>query len=176
MLAAVQQQLPHLRRTVQRLVTQTDAVALELQAVLHIEAVGRVRQLHAIRRLALWVNFDYRQTAFAQAQGHGRRVQRYAVEHHRVAVRNQVLPVGLARHDTGVRCLIQGEVDAVTVGADEPGPRAIQRAVVDIVFVILDPGRQAGEGQVRLMRVQGQTSLVVLLPRVSSNCCSELER
>ncbi|MNP80760.1 hypothetical protein D3C76_1789450 [compost metagenome] len=58
--AAGQFQLAYLGRAIQRFITQADPVADKLQAVLYIQAVGRVRQLHAIRRQALWVNFDYR--------------------------------------------------------------------------------------------------------------------
>ncbi|MNF37718.1 hypothetical protein D3C84_186470 [compost metagenome] len=152
--AAGEDQLANLRRTVQRLVAQANAVALELQAVLHIETVGRVRQLHAIRRQTVWVNFDNRQSALAQAQGHRLGVQTDAIEHHRIAVGDQVLPVGFGRRGAAVRCLIQGIVDAVTVGADKPRPHAIEQAVIDIIFMILDPRRQASERQVRLVGVQ----------------------
>jgi hypothetical protein len=105
LLARGQFQLAHLGRTVQRFVAQADALAGELQAVLHVQAVGGVRQLHAVGRQALRVHFDDRQAAFAQAQGHGAGIQADAVEHHVVAVGDQVLPVGFARCRAAVpRC------------------------------------------------------------------------
>ncbi|MNS36493.1 hypothetical protein D3C72_686850 [compost metagenome] len=110
-----------------------------------MQAVGRIRQLHAIRRQALWVYFNDRQTAKPQAEGHGPGVQADAVDHHRVAMGDQVLPVGFGGHGAGIGGRVQGEIDAVAVGADEPGPLPVECAVIDVVLMILDPWRHAGK-------------------------------
>ncbi|MNE08066.1 hypothetical protein D3C80_1007110 [compost metagenome] len=143
--AVGQLQLAHLGRAVERLVTQADTRADELQAVLHVQAVGGVRQLHAVGRQALRVHLDDRQAAFAQAQAQGAGVEGQALEHHRVAMGHQQLPLLAGGHYVG-NSLVQGEVDAVLVAADKPAPLAFELAVVRVVLVTLDPGRQAGKG------------------------------
>ncbi|MNE07711.1 hypothetical protein D3C80_1003410 [compost metagenome] len=152
--AGRQLKLADLRRTVQRFVAQANPVAFELQAVLHVQAVGRIRQLHTIRRQALWVNFNDRQAANPQAQGHGPGVKADAVDHHRVAVGDQVLPVGFGGRGAGIDGCVQGEIDAVTVAANEPGPLTVEYAVVDVVLMLLDPWRDAGKGVLRLVGVK----------------------
>ncbi|MNF80055.1 hypothetical protein D3C84_622880 [compost metagenome] len=101
------------------------------------------------------MNLDDRQPAFTQAQGHGRGVQAHAVEHHRVAVGDQVLPVVLGRRHAGVDGLVQGKVDAVAIAANQPGPLVVELAVVDVVLVVFNPRRQAREGLLRLRGIQG---------------------
>ena len=152
--ACRQLELAHLGRAIQGLIAQADLVAGKLEAVLYVEAVGGVRQLHPIGRHVLGVYFDNRQATNAQAQGHGVGVQAHAVEHDLVAVGDQVLPVRFGGRRAGVGGHVQRMVDAVAVAADKPGPLAIALAVVNIVFVVFDPRRQAGEGQVRLLGVQ----------------------
>ncbi len=96
-----------LGRPVQRLVAQADFVAVEFQRVLHIQAVGGIRQLHAIGRQRLRTYFDDRQAALAQAQADAFGVEADAFEHDLVVVRDQRLPVLAHRYTTGVlRCLI----------------------------------------------------------------------
>ncbi|MNO89556.1 hypothetical protein D3C76_810440 [compost metagenome] len=150
---AGQLQLAYLGRAVECFVAQAQAWAGELQAVLHVQAVGRVRQFDAVGRQALRAYLDDRQAAFAQAQGQRAGIQAEALEHDRVAVRHQHLPLFTAGHrrDRGV---VQGEVDAVLVGADEPAPLAVELAVVGEVLVAFDPWRQAGERCLRGFRVQ----------------------
>ncbi|MCY1437685.1 hypothetical protein D9M71_538560 [compost metagenome] len=53
-------QLAHLGRAIEGLVAQADALAFKLEAVLHIQAVGRIRQLHPVRGKPLWAHFDDR--------------------------------------------------------------------------------------------------------------------
>ncbi|MNF81170.1 hypothetical protein D3C84_634300 [compost metagenome] len=154
LLAGRQFKLADLRRTVQRFVAQANPVAFELQAVLYVQAIGCVWQLHAIRRQALRVNFNDRQAANPQAQGHGPGVQADAVDHHRVAVGDQVLPVGFGGRGAGIDGRVQGEIDAVTVAANEPGPLTVEYAVVDVVLMLLDPWRDAGKGVLRLVGVK----------------------
>ena len=150
---AGQLQLAYLGRAVECFVAQAQAWAGKLQAVLHVQAVGRVGQFDAVGRQALWAYLDDRQAAFAQAQGQRAGIQAEAFKHDRVAVRYQHLPLLTAGHrcDRGV---VQGEVDAVLVGADEPAPLAVELAVVGEVLVAFDPWRQAGERCLRGFRVQ----------------------
>ncbi|MCY1506106.1 hypothetical protein D9M68_403440 [compost metagenome] len=142
--AAGEVELADLRRAVERLVAQADHRAVEFQAVLHVQAVGRVRQLHAARRLAGGAHFDDRQAAFAQAEDDGVAVEGDFIEHHLRVVADQLAPVGALRR--GVGGGIQGEVDASLVAAHQPGPVAVQAAVVGVVLVAFLARRQAAEG------------------------------
>ncbi|MNI03276.1 hypothetical protein D3C73_561750 [compost metagenome] len=152
--AVAQLQLTDLRRTVQRFITQANPLADEFQTVLHMQAVGRVRQLHPVARQILRMDFDDRQATFAQAQRHGAGVQAHAIDHHCIAVGDQVLPIGFDRRRAGIDGGVQGEVDAVAVGADEPGPLAVEGAVVDVVLMVFDPWRNTGKGLLRLVGVE----------------------
>ncbi|MNO99482.1 hypothetical protein D3C76_912520 [compost metagenome] len=151
---ADQFQLADLRRTVQRFVAQANPLADEFQAVLHVQAVGGIRQLHPIARQVLGVNFDHRQAADPQAQGHGPGVQAHAIDHHRVAVRDQVLPVGFGGCHAAVDGGVQGKIDAVAIGADEPGPLAVERAVVKVILMVFLARRDAGKGPLRVIGIQ----------------------
>jgi hypothetical protein len=97
--------------------------------------------------------FDDRQAAFAQAQGQGAFIQAEAFEHDCITVCHQHLPLFTAGHrcDRGV---VQGKVDAVLVGADEPAPLAIELAMVGEILMAFDPRRQAGERRLRRFGVQ----------------------
>ncbi|MCY1280950.1 hypothetical protein D9M70_297460 [compost metagenome] len=142
--AAGQFQLAHLGRTVEGLVAQADHRAVELQAVLDVEAVGGVRQLQRVGRRAFRVHLDDRQAAFAQAEDEGARIQADPFQHARLVMGDQLAPVGAG--GLGFAGLVEGEVDAGLVAADQPGPLAAQLAVVGVVLVVLFPGRQAGPG------------------------------
>lgn len=116
---------------------------MELQAVLHIQAVGGIRQLHRVGCAAPRMHLDDRQATFAQAEDEGVPVETDAFQHACVVVPDQLAPVLAAR-----LCFargIQGEVDAGLVAAHEPGPLAVQQAVVDVVLVVLLAWRQAAE-------------------------------
>ncbi len=58
----------------------------------------------------------------------------------------------------GRRCAVvgaeQGEIDPALVAADQPGPIAIELAVVDVIFVALFARCQAGEGRLWPVGVQ----------------------
>ncbi len=147
--------MTHLCRTVQRLIAQANSVAVELQGVLHIQAVRGVGQLHAIGRQILRAYFDDRQAAFAQAQTDRLGVEAHAFEHDLVIVRNQGLPVFANRGATGLfRCVIQREVDAALIAADEPAPHTIEQPVIRIILVPFAARREAGECLLRMIGVQ----------------------
>jgi hypothetical protein len=149
-----QVQLAHLPRAVERFVTQANARAGKFQAVGHIEAVGGVGQLHRIGRLALRMDFDDRQSAAAQAQGVGVGIERHAFEHHLLAMFDEHLPLPACRRRAGIERLVQGEVDAFLVAADEPGPVPIELAVIGVVLMVLDAWRQADEVAFGLVGIQ----------------------
>ncbi|MCY1181545.1 hypothetical protein D9M73_220550 [compost metagenome] len=68
-------------------------------------------------------------------------------------MRHQHLPLLTAWHRCDWR-VVQGEVDAVLVGTDEPAPLAVELAVVGEVLVAFDTRRQAGERRLRGFGVQ----------------------
>src|SRR5690606_37976573 len=70
-------------------------------------------------------------------------VEADALEHAFLAMADPLTPVLAAR--LGLARDIQGEVDAGLVAAHEPGPLAVQQAVVDVVFVVFLARRQAAE-------------------------------
>ncbi len=150
--AVGQGQLADLRRAIQRLVAQADHRAGEFQRVLHVQAVGRIGQLQAIGLDALRSYLDHRQAAFAQGQGDRLGVQADILEHHRVIMRDQLLPVLAAWF--GLAGVIKGEVDARLVAADQPAPLAFVQAMIGEVLVILLARRQAGPAALRLVRRQ----------------------
>ena len=141
--AAGQLQLADLRRAIERFVAQTNQRAGKFQGVLHRQAVGGIRQLHAITRQAVGMYLNDRQAGFTQAQHIGVSVQAQAFKHHLRVMGDKLAPVltlGL-----GFAGGVEREVDAALVAADQPGPLAIELAVVDVVFVVVLARRQAAK-------------------------------
>ena len=102
---------------------------------MYVEAVGGIRQLHAVGRDSRWSNFYDGKSRLAQTQRDRIGVQADVFQHHRVAVADQLMPVLALRG--ALRCLIQGEIDTGLVAADQPAPLPIQQAVVRVVLVII---------------------------------------
>ena len=145
-------QLAYLRRTVQGLVAQSHAGAVEFQAVLHVEAVGGVRQLHAVGRQALRLHLDHRQAAVAQAEDHRLGVQADIFQGPLRVVGHAQLPVLASR--PRLLGLVEGEVDPRLVAADQPQAPAVEATVVGVVLMAFLARRQAAERSLRLVGVE----------------------
>ena len=150
--AVGQRQLTDLRRAVERFIAQADHRAGELQRILHVQAVGRIGQLQAIGLHALRPHLDHRQAAFAQGQGDRLGVEADILEHHCVVMGNQFLPaLPLGLRLAGV---IEGEVDARLVAADQPAPLTLVKAMIGKVLVVFLAWCQARPPTFRLVRRQ----------------------
>ena len=139
-----------------------------------MQAVGRIGQLQAIGLDALRSYLDHRQAAFAQGQGDRLGVQADILEHHRVIMRDQLLPVLAAWF--GLAGVIKGEVDARTVAADQPAPLAFVQAMIGEVLVILRRGARQVQLPSGWSADNTQASLVVLLWERMTSWRSELAR
>ncbi|MCY1286876.1 hypothetical protein D9M70_358550 [compost metagenome] len=93
---------------------------------------------------ALRMHLDDRQAAFAQAEDESAGVQADTLQHARLVVGDQFLPVGAG--GLAFAGLVEGEVDAGLVAAQQPDPLPVQPAVVGVVLVVFLAWRQAGPG------------------------------
>ncbi|MNQ74973.1 hypothetical protein D3C85_897460 [compost metagenome] len=146
-------QLADLRRAVERLVAQANHRAGELQGVLHVQAISGIRQVDPVGLPALGMHLDDRQATLAQAENQRAVVQAHAFEHHLRVMAAQFAPALAGRGVVSFHA-VQGEVDPALVAADQPGPVAVDLAVVDIIFVAFLARRQAAERRFRGIGIQ----------------------